>query len=241
MRHGGRRRSENVSASGPAVAQCECPRRAPRPLGDDQVDNLHDRRILLDLGKATPSGRFLKGLLKRADVPCHATLELVKLGDCQLDLGPHTEHGFDPLAREDLQFGEEGQVTGVHRGDLELILLEAGREDGVLACIGLRDECQCLLLDACSGEVDERDVEVLAENACQRLLVDDPWTRSTWPSGRRWRLCSMSAASSWPGVRSPFWSSNSPRRFSWRGATREAASRSRAVTGPLRLGKAGVV
>ena len=145
-----------------------------RALGDDQVDDLHHRRVLLDLRQ--PSGRHggPACLLEGADVAVDPGSKFVSLGDRVLDLRSHAQHGLDALPGQHLQLGEQCQVTRVDRCEFKLVLVHPNGQDDVFAGVRLGDQRERLALDPRPAEIDLRDIEMQAEHTGQGLFVDEP-------------------------------------------------------------------
>src|SRR5207302_5828478 len=76
-------------------------------LGDDQVDNLHHRSVLPDLGQP-PGGRAgLQRFFEGPDVTVDSGTQSVGLADGQVDFRLDAEDRLDALAGQHLELGEQ--------------------------------------------------------------------------------------------------------------------------------------
>ncbi len=145
-------------------------------LGEDEVHDLDDRRGLVDAREQRRDElrRGRPGLLVAADgvadVPEHA----VALGDRLVDIRPQREErpdrDRDPLLqlRERLRVGRER-----HRED-QAALLDADRQDVAALRKILGHELEGLVVGALEAEIDERRIELEAQDRGEIRVADEP-------------------------------------------------------------------
>src|SRR2546421_493876 len=123
-------------------------------------------------GQPATGNPGLKGLLEGTNVPVDAGTQLVGLRDRLVDFRTNAEQRLNPLTGQHLELGKQAEVTWIDSGDLELILVDVDRQDGVLTRVGFRDQGQRILFDAGPRKIDQRNIEVLAEYTRKRFLLD---------------------------------------------------------------------